>query len=125
MPDQVFPPFAFSAGNMYLLRYDWFIWLKPSDAIGWSNLAKLRSCSYICIIWGPVRTKPVLKTFFILLETIKLFPVTTEYEKSHFIVNSFYSGRRRALELVATLTRVRNSGSLFQLNNHDLLLPGI
>ena len=76
-------------------------------------------------MWGPVRTKPVLKTFFILLETMKLFPVTKEYDKSHFIVNSFYSGHRRALELVATLTRVRNSGSLFQLNNHDLFLPGI
>lgn len=54
-----------------------------------------------------------------------MFPVTTEYEKSHFIVNSFYSGHRRALELVATLARDRNSGSLFQLNNHDLFLAGI
>ena len=40
-------------------------------------------------------------------------------------VNSLYSGYYRDLELVSSLARVRNSGSLFQSNVCNLFLPGI
>ena len=40
-------------------------------------------------------------------------------------VNSFYSGHCRDLEVVSSLARVRNSGSLFQSNVCNLFLPGI
>ena len=40
-------------------------------------------------------------------------------------VNSLYSGHCRDLELMSSLARVRNSGSLFQSNVCNLFLPRI
>ena len=40
-------------------------------------------------------------------------------------VNSLYSGHCRDLEVVSSLVRVRNSGSLFQSNVCNLFLAGI
>ena len=40
-------------------------------------------------------------------------------------VNFLYSGHCRDLELVSSLARVRNSGSLFQSNVCNLVFPGI
>ena len=40
-------------------------------------------------------------------------------------VNSIYSGHCRDLELVSTLARVSNGGSLFQLNISNTFLLGI
>ena len=45
--------------------------------------------------------------------------------KTVITVNSLYSGHCRDLELVSSLARVRNSGSLFQSNVCILFLPGI
>ena len=42
-----------------------------------------------------------------------------------YTVNSLYSGHCRDLEVVSSLARVRNSGSLFQSNVCNLFLPGI
>ena len=39
--------------------------------------------------------------------------------------NSLYSGHLRDLDLVPSLARARNGGSLFQSNIRDLFLPGI
>ena len=40
-------------------------------------------------------------------------------------VNSLYRGHCRGLELMSSLARVRNSGSLLQSNVCNLFLPGI
>ena len=42
-----------------------------------------------------------------------------------YTVNSLYSGHCRDLKLVSSVARVRNSGSLFQLNVCSSFLPGI
>ena len=45
--------------------------------------------------------------------------------KEENTVNSHYSGHCKDLELVSSFARVRNSGSVFQLNVCSLFFPGI
>ena len=59
------------------------------------------------------------------ITTLSLLDSIMNSTTRQYTVNSVYSGHCRDPELVSTLARVRNSGSLFQSNVCDIFLSGI
>ena len=106
------------------LRYDWPIPDNPTVCVRGSMFTV--DHAMICQRRGLViqRHNEIRDLQAELLDMV-CYDVQVEPALQPITVNSLYSGHCRDLELVSSLARVRNSGSLFQSNVCILFLPGI
>ena len=100
------------------------------ESVSWSTNQSINQSNWIELIFSRPTNQPAISHLNLLVcqstrgQPLRWYKCQL-FSAEAITVNFLYSGHCRDLELVSSLARVRNSGSLSQSNVCNLVFPGI